>query len=440
MSQANCPSHLIGDLPDDPGCALNYHYGMLLGATDLRTEQGFHVGKQRRHARSLHGRGVVQGLQVRLVPERRELRVLPGLALDARGRELVLSEPHCLSLAAWWREQRERPEFAEQRHLDVVRLQLLLTLEHRVCAERPVPAIAPACSTWGSGDGDGAMQASRLCESAQLALRDGSAWLPAHSVPAAELPLYALLGIAPALPAGDDEVDWALAARAAVAAALPENRVAAALTALDQAIALSTARLDPSAPEGVDALPLALLRDLVLKREGADEWIVDGGRLEWLDRPALLDTSTLQRLLAALLASSAPLVAAPVVPVPAPPPPPPPPPPAAPAAAALRELISSAQFDAERLTMELAEPVHSGSAQPSAFAIAELDDAHGWRSFSVRHVDVEAGGRRLLLTLGHAPHETLVRVVIDLAGRKPLLAADRSELAERYRNRFTLTF
>jgi hypothetical protein len=186
----------------------------------------------------------------------------------------------------------------------------------------------------------------------------------------------------------------------------------------------------------VDALPLALLRDLVLKREGADEWIVDGGRLECLDRPALLDTSTIQRLFAALLASSAPLVAAPVVPAPPPPAPSPSP---TPAPAALPDFITAAQIDAERLSLDLAEPVHGGSAQPTAFAIAELDDTHGWRSFSVRHVDVEAGGRRLLLTLGHAPRETLVRVVIDLAGRKPLLAADRSELAERYRNRFTLT-
>jgi hypothetical protein len=428
MAHPNCPD-LLADLPDAPGCALNYHYGMLLGAADLRTEQGFHIGQRRRHARSLHGRGVVQGLDAQLLPERRELRVGPGLALDARGRELVLEQSHCLSLVAWWREHRSDPAFAEQQHLDVVRLQLLLTIEHRVCAERPVPAIAPACS----GDGDGGLQASRLCESARLELRDGSAWGASHGVPAPELPLYALLGIAPALPAGDAEVDWAVAARAAVAAADPADRVAAALTALDQVIALSTARLAVEAHEGVDALPLALLRNLVLKRDGDDDWIVDGGELEILDRPALLSTGTLQRLFAALLASSPPVVGAPVIPAP--------PPPAlapAPAPAAPTPLIVAASLDAERLTLQLAEPVHAGSAQPTAFSIAELDDVHGWRAFSVRHVDVEDGGRRLLLTLGHAPFETLLRVVIDLAGRKPLLAADRSELGPRFGNAFTL--
>ena len=190
MSATHCPSSLVGDLPDDPGCALNYHYGMLLGAADLRTEQGFHIGQRRRHARTLHGRGVVDGLAVQLRSDRDELQVAPGLVLDARGRELVLGEAHCVSLGAWWMAQRDRPEFAEQRALNVVTLQLLLTLQHRVCADRPVPAVAPACA-----DGDAAaLQASRLCESAQLELRDASDLAPpTHGVPAPELPIYALL-------------------------------------------------------------------------------------------------------------------------------------------------------------------------------------------------------------------------------------------------------
>lgn len=435
MADANCPDALCVDLPDDPGCALAYHYGMLLGAADLRTEQGFHIGQRRRHARSLHGRGVLQGLDVNLVLARAELRVGAGLALDARGRELVLAEPHCLGLPAWWRAHRQEPAFAEQQHLDVVSLQLGLLIRHRVCAERPVPAIAPSCS-----DGEAGLQASRLCESASLELVDASGMAdPAHGVPAADLPVYALLGLAPELPGGDADVDWAVATRAAVAAAAPEARVAAALAALDRAIALSTARADATPPEGDDSLVIARLHDLVLKRDptqGDDAWVLDGGRLEILDRPALLPSATIQRLLAGLLAASSPVVAAPVLPPP-PPPAPEPPPPAAPAL--LPALIVAAGFEAERLSLELAEPVHAGSAQPTAFSIAEFDDVHGWRSFSVRHVDVEAGGRRLLLTLGHPPRETLARVVLDLAGRKPLLALDRGELSARYRNAFTIS-
>ncbi|KPF49990.1 hypothetical protein IP80_05375 [beta proteobacterium AAP65] len=446
QTSSPCTAQPGADLPDDPGCALNYHYGMLLGAADLRTEQGFHIGQRRRHARNLHGRGVVQGLGVQLRPERHELLVRPGLALDARGRELALAEAHCVHLGAWWMQARTQPAFAAQRELQTVTLQLLLTLQHHVCADRPVPAVAPACE---AGDAS-AMVASRLCESARLELQDASTLPPAaHGVPADELPVYALLGLAATLPAAgtDPDTDWAVAARAAIAAAAPEDRSAAALAALDRAIALGTARVAAPEPSAEDRLPLARVHDLVLQREpdtpGAPErWTVLGGRVELLDRPALLATGTLQRLLAALLAST-PVVAGPVVSPPSPPPPPPPaptppapPPPAAPALPP--PLITSAVSAAERLTLQLAVPVHPGSAKPVAVAVTEFDEAFGWRNFTVRHVDVEDGGRRLLLTLGHPPRETLLRVTLSLDGTKPLLAADRSELAGLHGPHFTL--
>jgi hypothetical protein len=442
-----CAAQPAADLPDDPGCALNYHYGMLLGAADLRTEQGFHIGQRRRHARTLHGRGVVQGLGVALRAERHELLVQPGLALDARGREMALAEAHCVHLGAWWMQARTQPAFAAQRELQTVTLQLLLTLQHQVCADRPVPAVAPACE---AGDAS-AMVASRLCESARLELQDASTLPPAmHGVPADELPIYALLGLAATLPAAgtDPDTDWAVAARAAIAAAAPEDRSTAALAAMDRAIALGTARLVTPEPVAEDRLPLARVHDLVLQREpdapgapaSAERWTVLSGRIELLDRPALLATGTLQRLLAALLAST-PVVAGPAVPAPPAPPPAPAPPPPAPAPAAPGlppPLITSAAIDAERLTLQLAVPVHPGSAKPVAVAVTEFDETFGWRNFTVRHVDVEDGGRRLLLTLGHPPRETLLRVTLSLDGTKPLLAADRSELAGLHGPHFTL--
>ena len=427
MDRSNCPDALWADLPDDPSQALAYHYGMLLGAADLRTEQGYHVGKQRRHARTLHGQGVVQGFDV--VLQGNELRVSAGLALDARGRELALGERYCVSLPAWWKAHRDLPEFAAQKLLDVVTLQLELRIGHLLCCERPVPAIAPTCQ----GDGGSPLTPSRLAESARLDLVDASSLSePAHGVPGPELPLYALLGLAGALPAGDAGVDWAVNARAAIAAAAPADRPALALAALDRGIAVSTARLDAAAPPDEADLPLARVHDLVLKRVGDDDYQVDSGEVELLDRPALLATGTLQRLLAALLATS-PLVASPVLPPPSPAPAPLPP-----ALPAPQPFVTAAVSSAERLTLTLAEAVHGGSVQPTAFSVAEFDETHGWRSFSVRHTDVEAGGTRLLLTLGHPPRERLVRIVIDLAGRKPLLAASGAELDARYRNAFML--
>jgi len=428
MDRSNCPDALWADLPDDPSQALAYHYGMLLGAADLRTEQGYHVGKQRRHARTLHGQGVAQGFDV--VRDGDELRVSPGLALDARGRELALGERYCVSLPAWWKANRDLPEFAAQKALDVVTLQLELRIGHLLCCERPVPAIAPTCQ----GDSGPPLTPSRLAESARLDLIDASSLpTPSHGVPGPDLPLYALLGLTSSLPAGDTDVTWALDARAAIAAAAPADRPALALAALDRGIAVSTARLDAAATPDEAGLPLARIHDLVLKRSGDDSYQVDSVRVELLDRPALLSTGTLQRLLAALLATS-PLVATPVLPPPAPAPVPAPP--AAPPAPL--PFVTAAVSSAERLTLTLAEAVHSGSVQPTAFSVAELDDTHGWRSFSVRHVDVEAGGNRVLLTLGHPPSERLLRVVIDLAGRKPVLAASGAELDARYRNAFML--
>jgi hypothetical protein len=428
MDRSNCPDALWADLPDDPSQALAYHYGMLLGAADLRTEQGYHVGKARRHARTLHGQGVVQGFQVTLDGD--ELKVSAGLALDARGRELALGERYCVSLPAWWKAHRDLPEFAAQKLLDVVTLQLELRIGHLLCCERPVPAVAPTCQ----GEDGSPLMPSRFVESARLDLVDASGLTePSHGVPDAERPLYALLGLAAQLPPGDADVEGALNARSTIAAADPADRPALALAALDRGIAVGTARLDAAALPGDDGLPLARLRDLVLKRSGDDAYQVTGGRVEILDRPALLSTATLQRLLAALLATS-PLVAAPVLPPPAPAPAPTPP--AAPPAPL--PFVTAAVSNAERLTLTLAEAVHGGSVQPTAFSVAELDDTHGWRSFSVRHVDVEAGGTRLLLTLGHAPVEKLMRIVIDLAGRKPVLAASGAELDARYRNAFML--
>ena len=88
-------------LPDNPQCAPNYHFGMLLGVADLRAEQGFHVGRLRRHQRLLHGSGVVAGYPVHFDADDYELHVGPGYAIDALGRDLLLDSEQCVSLPKW---------------------------------------------------------------------------------------------------------------------------------------------------------------------------------------------------------------------------------------------------------------------------------------------------------------------------------------------------
>jgi len=69
LTVQDCTSSPTGDrcdaaLPDNPQCTLNYHFGQLLGVEDFRAEQGFHLGRSRRHQRLLHGHGVVRGYPV----------------------------------------------------------------------------------------------------------------------------------------------------------------------------------------------------------------------------------------------------------------------------------------------------------------------------------------------------------------------------------------
>src|SRR5437762_10569591 len=95
---------LTAFLPLNPFTALSYHFGMLLGVDDFETEQGYHRGKHALHNAWLHRDGVVWGLGVESDPVSGEIRVGPGLALDAAGNELHLDLPACLDVGRWWAE------------------------------------------------------------------------------------------------------------------------------------------------------------------------------------------------------------------------------------------------------------------------------------------------------------------------------------------------
>jgi hypothetical protein len=69
---------------------VNYFDGQLLSADDFRTEQDYHRNMRYLHNRLLHGWGVVDGLDVD--DDGGRVRVSPGVAIDALGRELVLPE------------------------------------------------------------------------------------------------------------------------------------------------------------------------------------------------------------------------------------------------------------------------------------------------------------------------------------------------------------
>jgi hypothetical protein len=81
---------------------LNYFQRQLLGAADFTDEQAYLRNMRRRHNLGPHGWGVVTGL--RLVelprdgdPDFRDLVLMPGLAIDLFGREIIVFSPTPLS-------------------------------------------------------------------------------------------------------------------------------------------------------------------------------------------------------------------------------------------------------------------------------------------------------------------------------------------------------
>jgi hypothetical protein len=93
-------------VPTEPPSRVNYFSGRLLTPEDLAAEQQAVRDKQWLHNRLLHGYGVATGLAVTV--ERDTVHVLPGIAIDRLGREIVLTEPLCVDGSSVNRESHGR--------------------------------------------------------------------------------------------------------------------------------------------------------------------------------------------------------------------------------------------------------------------------------------------------------------------------------------------
>lgn len=309
-------------LPASPFYAPRYHFGMLLGVDDFESEQAYHRGKGRLHNAWLHGEGVVWGFGVDL-PEiegrpgvpRGEIRVRPGFALDAAGRELHLDCDACVSIAAWYAAHRDDPEVVAAVRVGangVVRLDAHVVARFRACPARPVPSISEPCN--GSG---GDVAYSRTQETAELLLLPGAA--PPRTMPYHRLRLlFALEG--PRLDRdgnvtlGDQEV---LDARDAVLALAPEDQPAAYLEAFRHFAAFDEMDLRPAAlPEGggttlfpADDSCVVVLADVIqitlrpVTGGDPDELEFAQAVVDNTVRPSHVATSTIQELLCGPLAT-----------------------------------------------------------------------------------------------------------------------------------------
>jgi hypothetical protein len=228
---------LATTLPADPFTDLAVQFGMLLGVADFDALAANPRGKMRLHNAWLHGQGVSWGYPVSVDSTSRELRVGPGLALDAVGHELYLSVKSCLDLGAWF----DTTSANQSAGLTVttnedgsVSFDAYLVVRFAACLAQPVPAMASPC------DGSASDTAySRVNETVELLLMPNQA--PARQVTFPEL--RGLLGV-PAAGQPDQTVQDALAA----IAALPENQRAQGW--LDQLRTLLASEIEGMAPPG----------------------------------------------------------------------------------------------------------------------------------------------------------------------------------------------
>ena len=75
---------------------VRYYDGEYLRAFDFSDEQSYHIDMRRRLNRYLHLHGIVYGLQLQQDEDAAGVSILPGLAIDAFGREIYLFSPYTL--------------------------------------------------------------------------------------------------------------------------------------------------------------------------------------------------------------------------------------------------------------------------------------------------------------------------------------------------------
>jgi hypothetical protein len=430
-----------GLLALEPFRSLQVRFGMLLGEDDFEILTAYPRGKTWLHNAWLHRQGVVWGFGVGLDIERGEIRVEPGLALDALGRELRLDVPSCVNAGRWLDRQREEdPAFPVEDLGDGrVRLTVHVVARFRPCLDRQVPALAEPC------DGAGQTTAySRVVETVELCLRPGPA--PQRSdPPGAEPPslpyhrLRVLFGLEDAVLPDDQPV---LDARDAVLAAAAADRPRALLEAFRDLAALDVIDLGPAAGpdgEGVTLMPgaepgelvLAEIRDLTLTGD-TGAWTLESGEADVTVRFSHVATSTIQELLCgAILAAASgggggggeegggeggggggaensearwaragrpgPRID--------------------PASVGLVPR-------SKRITLRTDVPLAPRSVTPAAFAVTTFDAEEGWEVHELRGAALAADGTTVTLQLKDAPRGALLRVLARGTGSRPLLGAD----------------
>jgi hypothetical protein len=401
-------------LPDSPFTALRYHFGMLLGVDDFSTEQRYHRGKMRLHNAWLHRAGIVWGLDVELVDDKREIAVDPGLALDPSGRELHLDVRCCMDIAAWFDEHTEEAK-ATTLADGSVQFEGRVELAFCSCGTRPVPAIAGPCE---GADVDTAF--SRTYET--VAIR----FVPELSAPApAPYPrLRLLFGLEDGVPADLDDRADVLAARTEVLALAPDDQPGKLLEHFRHFADLDTMKMLPavepdseqrSSYPGTDADGVVLANVTEITLQGSKgNWTLAGWKLDRTPRRAHVATQTIEELLCGRILSggasggggggtSATDAGGP------------------------RVTEAAIDRNGKKITIKLDKPLEPQSVGHDAFRVSRLEG--GWEPLKVRTTDPSDDGLSVEVVLTKDPGTGLVRFIARGTGQVPLLGADHVPLA-----------
>lgn len=404
-------------LPADPFTALQFHFGMLLGVDDLETLAANPRGKAWLHNAWLHREGVVWGFGVTVDTTVGEVRVAPGLALDAMGRELHLDAAACVNLGAWFEAHKGDfdPPIAPAPDGSVT-FDAHVVARYRACLSRQVPAISDPC---GANAGDTAY--SRALETVELLLE------PLASTPK-PLPYHRLRLLfdldAPIVVNGTtDPGDAAIVARRDDIRTNhpPEDQPGLYLAAFREYAALDTIELAPAtAADGTatifpeDSTTEVLLADVLgvklLPAPGASPpWTLAAAPAPTVItkvRPSHVATATIQELLNGPLFGPGGGGGGTTD------------------AGGPRVIPGSVQLAADKrsVTFKVTGPLAPASVDAAPFTVTCFDETDGWSNLDILNAQVSgAGADTVTVALKEGPSGSIVRLVVRGRGPAPVL-------------------
>ena len=414
-----------------PFQAARFTYGMMLGADDLNVGFDNARGQQQIASAWQQGGGVIWGYEVSRSGG--EIVIGPGLAVDGVGRFVSNRyERQCISVGAWYdAEGRGRLGISES--VKSPTFNLLVVARYATCSLAPVPVVAATCST-SAGPSD--VADSRVTEQAALSLVAGTV----PSV-AARFPRLRLLAGYPDVGADTD----ALADVAQLGVPTTPDALAERFQAL---AAEDSAKLRPAAlPESsqglsdfpgrdADFVVLARVTGITLTGKPGN-WQMTTGHVDHSARRTLVDTGTLQELLAILvdhpalkatqvavvdepcamddsdddadevnpLATAAAEAAAP---------------PLRHRAAGPRIIRDSAHFEADTITIRTDGLVRADTFVEAAISLTALCD-DGWQPVELG--TPSAAGDLLTIPFSAVPDARSLRLIIMGRGRRPVMGS-----------------